>query len=552
MYDIYIYIYIRCHFGYGDIVCPRCCAIYSAFSQRSALQLPVSAPQRDCECACAQRSRSVIMPNAQSKMIDAWTVAPTTDHQVPMPEWMARALVQVHEKMESIKQRAMSPDAQLITLRDECKDVLRKAGLLARKFMNSRWIGVHSSNRYGDGVTPGDVLGLISDIFTQGFSLQQLQDPTAFQVPPEGHPRRATLLLFNDEVVDGSGGQLPSYPEPIEAVSVTCGHTSQGFRCFQSASPCDDARFSEDGVLCLRKLAEAQPAYAHAVKEGMQWDVIHWPVEDRWPWTSALLQEAGNASQQIAKAETRLQVLLKIREIAYRNVRLHGEASWEAVERAAVRGGSPFKEELSGLVSYVKELSGGLENPHLLWELRDFAKQLPAVKIVKGAFLHAAATMQVGTEGSTPLFRMACVKAMMACSRQWAPGDCQGLFKTTDFPAMSRSKDSQRMIRDAEQCLIECRRIVDSVGLEGAMRTTMVGLVDCQVVHFVCNRPDASRGIFKSLAQIGGEFVKQIASVSGKSVTSPWAPCPPKAPTVAPAHIGVKNSPPMANGLIPK
>ena len=85
------------------------------------------------------------------------------------------------------------------------------------------------------------------------------------------------------------------------------------------------------------------------------------------------MQESGNATQQIARCESRLRVMLKIREIAFRNERLSDQRDpqWDRVKREAVRGGCPFKDEIDALVDAVQELSGGLENPVLLDEYRD-------------------------------------------------------------------------------------------------------------------------------------------------------------------------------------
>ena len=96
-----------------------------------------------------------------------------------------------------------------------------------------------------------------------------------------------------------------------------------------------------------------------------------------------LLQESGNATQQIARCESRIEVMLKVREIARRNMNRHNDPMWGNVTIQAARGGSAFKDELPGLVSFVCHLSGGLQNPIFLYELRDFARQLAVVRTRK-------------------------------------------------------------------------------------------------------------------------------------------------------------------------
>ena len=105
------------------------------------------------------------------------------------------------------------------------------------------------------------------------------------------------------------------YQDEIKYVSVTCGHASQGFRCFQAGVPWtepDDCRFAEDGHLSSRVLRKSQPAYADAVEKGIEWDVLRHAVAAAHPWICKLFQEAGNASQQITHGENRTQIVLKI------------------------------------------------------------------------------------------------------------------------------------------------------------------------------------------------------------------------------------------------
>ena len=53
--------------------------------------------------------------------------------------------------------------------------------------------------------------------------------------------------------------------------------------------------------------------------------------------------------------------MLKIRTIAHRikNMNNNGNPEWSRVEQEATRGGTPFKNEIPGLIAFVKELSGG-------------------------------------------------------------------------------------------------------------------------------------------------------------------------------------------------
>ena len=77
------------------------------------------------------------------------------------------------------------------------------------------------------------------------------------------------------------------------------------------------------------------------------------------------LNESGNAFQAIAKCETRMQVVLIVREIA-RRCEVAGGVDWDRVLCEASRAESPFKSEVGGNCCFVRELSGGLAEPVLL------------------------------------------------------------------------------------------------------------------------------------------------------------------------------------------
>jgi len=342
-------------------------------------------------------------------------------------------------------------------------------------------------------------------------------------MPPLGHERNTRFTKFNHDLMSSSAGMLPQYNDLIKGCTVTCGHTSQGFRAIDAGCPSDDARFTIDGRLSISVLADNQPKYAAAVRDGVEWDAIDWEVEDVFTWIPKLLQEAGNAGQQIARCESRIEVMLKVQIIANRIAGLdqHGVADWDRVQKESARGGAPFASELHGLVMYVKELSGGLEDPVLLFEYRDFTRQLQTQRIVKGHMYQALADVQISSEGACPLFRMAMAKSMSSASEKYARGDEQNLFKTSDITSLSKP-DKKGITFRAEDCLVEVRKLLEVYTVPEPARTTLLGLVDTQVVHFVTNKPDDARGTFNSLNDIGASFAQHVSDLLQKDVKSPW------------------------------
>ena len=446
-----------------------------------------------------------------------------------MMAWIAGAIDGIRGRMELIRIEVDKPDAHIVALRDEVKAIPRGCGMLSREKLNSSRMGVHPDNRYGDGTVASKVLNLISGIFTQGFSLKALQDPTCFEMPPMNTKRFQQYTDFNNECMAQSAGQLPHYKDAIRHVSLTCGHTSQGFRCWQEGVDHSDDRFTQGGKLSIRRLEELQPAYADAVNNGIEWDVFRWQFEEAFPWTPSLFQEAGNATQQIAACESRLEVMMKIRQIAKRNATKNssaaglGDPDWAKVKQEAIRSGSPFASEIDGLTEFVKELSGGLEDPVFLNEFKAFCKQLKVERIIRGVICNAVAKLKIGIEGNAPLFRMAAMKAMASASDKYSRGEEQALFKTSDIATFASEK-KKAMVMSCESFLLKVREVAKKEGLRAEMWDTVVGLADVRMIHYIANKPDQNRGIYNSLGAIGYAFVQEMAQMLKRVIQSPWPP----------------------------
>ena len=100
----------------------------------------------------------------------------------------------------------------------------------------------------------------------------------------------------------------------------------------------------------------------------------------------------------ISRCVSRLELMLSIREIAARLERLHPKQDWwDRVQREALRAGNPFSQEVPGFAAFVRVLSGGLQNPWILFELREFVRQCQSSKIVRAPFLQAVAELLMKT-----------------------------------------------------------------------------------------------------------------------------------------------------------
>ena len=237
---------------------------------------------------------------------------------------MQSEIARISQTMKGIKVRFEKDDAPVVALMQDVKQLAKTHGLMTQERINSKFMYVSPENRYGDGVIASDVMDLTIDIYGHGFSKDSLLNPTCAELPPLNTPEYEAIKKFNNKVIADSGGQLPPFDEVAKAMSFTCGHTSFTLRGFIYGAPVPDDRperfesISQDGKLSLTRLQEMQPTYADACMQGIEWDMFRWPFIKAFPWVGSLVQEAGNAGQAISHCESRLEVMLKIAQIAKR------------------------------------------------------------------------------------------------------------------------------------------------------------------------------------------------------------------------------------------
>ena len=204
---------------------------------------------------------------------------------------------------------------------------------------------------------------------------------------------------------------------------------------------------------------------------------------------------------------------------------------WDKVRRQAGRG-AVFKHEIDHMVDYVKEMSGGLDNPVFLHELRDFNRHLARATIVRSDIAAAVATCKIAKEGSGVLFKLACMKAMHGPSDKYRKGDEQSLLKPSDVHMLQNERKAQIALQ-GDELLQKIRKLAIDFGIDpsSARWSNIIGLADVRVAHFVFNKPDESRGVYKQITDIAVDAWKAMAAMTGNCNT---VDCPWKVKAVAP------------------
>ena len=160
---------------------------------------------------------------------------------------VTQAIANVAPKIRSIMQLVKEGKAAAKSRADEIVLILRAHGLSWNLRVPNVKVAIPPANRFGQGVTPSDVVKLILMILEEGWSWPEVIDKArAF----EKKPRQASMkqLDLNRKWVAQSDEMLAPITDDCWLLSVTCTHTSQGLRCVMMATKgCSDDRFGFDG-----------------------------------------------------------------------------------------------------------------------------------------------------------------------------------------------------------------------------------------------------------------------------------------------------------------
>lgn len=425
----------------------------------------------------------------------------------------------------SILKRAESDDAHIVGLRDEAYNVLPEKNLSLTQTVLSSEVGVHPWNRYESGLDPQEIVTKTSKIAIAGFSFKECANAVCTERQPGNVGE--DYEVSNVKLADQSDGQLaPVAPLSLKLFSLTCGHTTQCLRAVAHGVPSTDPMISINGIMSRAKLAERDANFALAIDKGLDWSVIRWQVEQAFPALITLIIEADNVSSAIAKTDSVWQFMWKIHKCAWHQAKTVGEdkIDWLFVEKLVCRADFKNANDVEALTKFVREWSGGLDDPFILRDVDEYLKTLKVARKVPGFMIGKLATMDLGMEVGA-VWRAACIKAMFSASSKFIdPGSGESTFlKVPDYQAMvTRLKT---FVMQADGMMHEARTIAaKEQTLLHSSRAKMIGILDIRLVCHVLQRP-MGFGSFKCLAEIGYSFYKELETELGKK---PVEPCPRK------------------------
>ena len=90
----------------------------------------------------------------------------------------------VKDEVQSLMAGVAEPGGKgIVQSVDLIVGLLKRAGLAYKQTVHSQFVGVHPSNRYGQGVTPSEVHSLLEDIASLGWSWAKVAQATCVELP---------------------------------------------------------------------------------------------------------------------------------------------------------------------------------------------------------------------------------------------------------------------------------------------------------------------------------------------------------------------------------
>ena len=249
---------------------------------------------------------------------------------------------------------------------------IQEAHLMDFEVKHVSKVGVHPDNREKAMLIPIDVHDLLLKFAENGYN-PLLWDALALRIPfgPEGDAWRAA----NVELVDDSDNQLaPVHGDSIEIVTGRGSHGSGALRlAHYGALSIHEELADATGNVSKAKFLEMQPSWEEPLEKGVSYKILPGELELEVPGLLACLSRIGNASHDVYREQTTLQMCARVHSLIASKIDKGQPIDSNLVAKQACvgNGGAASLTKAVQLTSFVEAWSGG-RHGKVLRELEKF------------------------------------------------------------------------------------------------------------------------------------------------------------------------------------
>lgn len=216
----------------------------------------------------------------------------------------------------------------LVSSMKQALEFMEKSGLCWQSSVKPQMLGVHHLNRDGLGIDVSHMQELLTSVCQMGWDPASVH-PICVEVPAGDEQ---AFWTFNKRLADESMGKLPCPERPLKYATISASHTNMMMKSLLASCKHPQGCLTDgNGHLMM---ASVPLALQEACKSGLAWTVLSAAVAEV-TMLIPLLQSSMNATHQVAKGETELQVAMKIASA----IKTRGKAqlSWNDVQQEVLR-----------------------------------------------------------------------------------------------------------------------------------------------------------------------------------------------------------------------
>lgn len=275
---------------------------------------------------------------------------------------------------------------------DYIMNKIADADLVKEEIRNVACAGVHPDNRESSMLVPIDVHDLLRKFAENGFN-PNLWDALALTIPhgPKGDEwRRANAAL----VEDAEGYLAQSESSLLEIVTGRGSHGTHALLCVAfGALGMHPDLCDEHGRISKAALLEKQPSWEAPLKHGLKYKVLPGELELAVPGLLSCLSRIGNASHDVYRQKTALQMCNRIHTIISCRTSKSKDVDIDFVVKQACvgNGGTEYQPQCRQLADFVVAWSGGKDG-RWLRDLEKFERTVALKRKLPAAMLQALGT----------------------------------------------------------------------------------------------------------------------------------------------------------------
>ena len=366
-------------------------------------------------------------------------------------------VAQADPQIEELIQLAKKGDGKLCTTVETILQRCLEQNQAYRAQIQPGHVGIHPRNRDGGGVSWPHCHKLGNDLVTLGFLWEECRHAVCVE-----DDDKKTIAEFTANFVAASKPHLAQVDaRDIRYGSLSCSHTNQ-FLCAAIAGvPCSEPALSEGQRMSRAKVCRDDDEMRTALDKGLKWLVLRAGTVQMYPALPDLIQSARNAPGQLHKPESQIQVMMRMTDMAARNMLPNGLPNWTSIH-SQIHKTCPrmLHAELAALQRFMQAWGGGTYSAHLKDLARFWASRVGAGRSVAPATFAALAGLPLDAGELCPRTIVAIVKAQAVCPVELAPGGVGKMITPADISALAEKRAAERI--SAERMLSECRSVISA------------------------------------------------------------------------------------------